>query len=198
MEVKKTKGERKPKNYLNNADMLRELKLSKEKGRLTEEMGNMFLMLTKRYASIPRFSGYSYNEDMQSVALLTLAKVWKGFDETRFNNPFAYFTQIVHNAFHQFNNQERRERDIRDSMLVAQGKNPSFGYSERKSWMDDVTDSFGDNDYMEHHDADKPEVSNIDENVQNDEDFKEFTREQPQDGEVNTEDTPPPETDEIE
>lgn len=147
------KTKKKPINYLNNADMLAELNKCHEKGRLTEEMGAMFMSLVKRYASIPRFSGYSYNEDMQSFALLTLTKVWKRFDATKYNNPFAYFTQIVHHAFHQLDNQERRQRDIRDAILVDQGRNPSFNYAER---MSESSNSYEDDDtdYMEQHDRD--------------------------------------------
>lgn len=145
---------KKKKNYLNNSDMLIELKKSREQDRLTENMGRMFLALVRRYASIPRFSGYSYNDEMQSFALFTLTKVWKGFDAERFNNPFAYFTQIVHHAFHQLDNRERRQRDIRDALLVDQGKNPSFNYTERMSGSDEYMDDFGDNDYMEIHDRD--------------------------------------------
>lgn len=145
---------KKKKNYLNNADMLLELIKCHDRDRLTEEMGKMFISLVKRYASIPRFSGYTYNEDMQSFALLTLSKVWRGFDATKYKNPFAYFTQIVHNAFHQFDNQERRQRDIRDAVLVEHGKNPSFSYSDRMSESHDShsSDDLGDNDYMEQRD----------------------------------------------
>lgn len=145
---------KKPKNYLNNADMLIELKKCHVQGKLTEEMGRMFMMLVKRYASIPRFSGYSYNDDMQSFALLTLTKVWRGFNADKYKNPFAYFTQIVHNAFHQLDNQERRQRDIRDAVLVDQGKNPSFNYTERMNGANDSMDDLGDSDYMEVHDRD--------------------------------------------
>ena len=161
--------QKKKKNYLNNADMLVELKKSHENGRLTEEMGLMFMMLVKRYASIPRFSGYSYNDEMQSFALLTLVKVWKGFDGTRFFNPFAYFTQIVHHAYHQLDNQERKQRDIRDALLVDQGKNPSYNYSERASYGGDGSDdAYGDSDYMEFHDSDTkidPDVEEIVEEI---------------------------------
>lgn len=159
---------KKKKNYLNNADILIELRKCHENGRLTEEMGRMFLSLVKRYASIPRFSGYSYNDDMQSFALLTLVKVWRGFNADKYNNPFAYFTQIVHNAFHQLDNQERRQRDIRDAVLVDQGKNPSFNYSERANYNDDSGDSYGDVDYMEVHDLDvkiDPDVEEIVEEI---------------------------------
>ena len=152
------------KNYLNNSDLLIELKKSREQDRVTENLGAMFLALVKRYASIPRFSGYSYNDEMQLFALFTLCKVWKGFDAERFNNPFAYFTQIVHNSFHQLDNRERRQRDIRDALLVDQGKNPSFNYSERMSGSDEYMDDFGDNDYMEVQDRDIKTV--IDDDVE--------------------------------
>jgi DNA-directed RNA polymerase specialized sigma24 family protein len=91
---------------------------------------------------------------MQSFALLTLVKVWRGFDATKYNNPFAYFTQIVHHAFHQLDNQERRQRDIRDAILVDQGKNPSFNYSERMVESDETLDEYSNLDYMEVHDRD--------------------------------------------
>ena len=37
-------------NYLNDKDMLRELKLSHEKGQMTDELCRMFMKLTERYA----------------------------------------------------------------------------------------------------------------------------------------------------
>lgn len=160
-----TTVKKKPKKYLNNTDMLAELKKCHANGRLTEEMGKMFVTLVKRYASIPRFSGYSYNDDMQSFALLTLVKVWKGFNAEKYNNPFAYFTQITHHAFHQLDNQERRQRDIRDAVLVDQGKNPSFNYADRMTHASTL-DDLGDGDYMEIHDnADKGDNEEIEEIV---------------------------------
>lgn len=161
-----TSIKKKTKNYLNNADMLEELKKCHAQGRLTEEMGRMFMSLVRRYASIPRFSGYSYNEDMQAFALLTLTKVWRGFDATKYDNPFAYFTQIVHHAFHQLDNQERRQRDIRDAVLVELGKNPSFNYADRMSGSSDMSDDLGDNDYMEIHDRDVKIDDDIEEIVE--------------------------------
>jgi len=145
---------KKKKNYLNNSDMLAEIDRCHDQNKLTDEMAKMFMCLVKRYASIPRFSGYSYNEDMQSLALLTLVEMWRKFDRTRFFNPFAYYTQIVHNAFHQFDNKERKQRDIRDAVLVDFGRNPSFNYEERYTNSTDDSADLGDKDYMEYNDFD--------------------------------------------
>ena len=71
--------------------------------------------------------------------------------------PIIYLSPILlyfHHAFHQLDNRERRQRDIRDALLVDQGKNPSFNYTERMSGSDEYMDDFGDNDYMEIHDRD--------------------------------------------
>jgi hypothetical protein len=157
---------KKPVNYLSNSNMLAELAKCHAQNKLTEEMGAMFKMLVTRYATIPRFSGYSYNDDMRSFALLTLCKVWKQFNAEKYNNPFAYFTQITHHAFHQIGNQERRQRDIRDALLVDQGKNPSFNYAERMSDSYGATDDYGDNDQMETYDKEeKHDYSDVDEIV---------------------------------
>lgn len=154
------------KNYLNNPDMIAELRKCHAQDRLTEEMGKMLMTLVKRYATIPRFANYSYNEDMQSLALLTLCKAWKRFNIEKYDNPFAYYTQITHHAFHQLDNSERKQRDIRDALLVDQGKNPSFNYAERQSSDDDSYDAYGDSDYMEVHDKDVKFSKEIDEIVE--------------------------------
>lgn len=157
---------KKKKNYLNNGDMLAELRKCHEQDKLTEEMGKMLMTLVKRYATIPRFANYSYNDDMQGFALLTLCKVWKRFNIEQYSNPFAYYTQITHHAFHQLDNAERKQRDIRDAVLVDQGKNPSFNYAERYTADDETVDAYGDNDYMEQHDKDYKVSSEVEEIVE--------------------------------
>lgn len=150
MAKKKTEGQPKKKKseyYIKSEDMIREIVESKKTGRITEELGRMFLVLAKRYATVPRFSGYSYNEDLQGFAILTLCKVWKSFDETKYSNPFAYYTQVIHNAFFQYDNAERRQRDIRDEMLIKQGFQPSFNYADRIG--NEEHDPDGDRDFME-------------------------------------------------
>jgi hypothetical protein len=122
---------KKPKNYINNADLLKELEISNKQNKMTNNLANMFYELTTRYAKVPRFVNYTYNDDMKSFALLILTNVWRTFDATRSQNPFAYFTQTIKRAFFQFDNMERKQRDIRDALLVDGGQNPSFSYAQR-------------------------------------------------------------------
>lgn len=78
-------------------------------------------------------TGNSYNEDMQAYAMLMLVRTWNSFDLTKSNNPFAFFTQCIKNSFIQYLNQEKRQRTVRDLLLVDQGLNPSFGFIEDAS-----------------------------------------------------------------
>lgn len=114
------------KNYINNADLLTQIKLSKKNGKMSDELANMLVLLTKRYASRGNFAGYSFIEDMQSHAHVQLCIAWDKFNDDKSNNPFAFYTQCIHNAFLQFLKKEKRLREIKDLELIFNGLNPSF------------------------------------------------------------------------
>lgn len=119
-----------PRHYLNNRDMMEEVRKSKAQGRLTENLGKMFILLCRRYATRPNLIGYSYNEDMQSAAILNLCRTWASFNEEKSNNPFAYYTQCIKNSFNYYLNNEKRERQVRDELRVQQGLDPSWNYQQ--------------------------------------------------------------------
>ena len=122
---------KKKKNYINNKDLLAEVIKSKEAGKMTDEFGKMMLVLVKRYSSQGCYSGYTYVDDMESYALMTVCKVWNSFKPEKSDNPFAYFTQTIKRAFWQYLNQESRHRDIRDEMLMQEGELPSHTYVDK-------------------------------------------------------------------
>ena len=121
-------AQKKNKNYLNNKDLLAETVSSLEQGQMNDKLARMLMMLVKRYAAKANFANYTYNEDMQGYATMMLVRTWKSFDPAKSSNAFAFFTQCVKNSFIQFLNQERRQRDIRDEMLVDKGLAPSYTY----------------------------------------------------------------------
>lgn len=132
------------KKYLTNKELLNQIELSHARGEMTHDFAKMIMMLCHRYSQRGEYANYSYNEDMQAFALLTVVKVWKSFDPAKSQNPFAYFTQTIKHAFYQFLNQEKKQRDIRDELLINNGDNPSFGFLERG---EDGDDNYYDNDY---------------------------------------------------
>jgi DNA-directed RNA polymerase specialized sigma24 family protein len=116
--------------YLKNADLLVEVIKCKEVGKMSNKLASMLHMLTTRYASKPNFSGYTYIDDMIAEALADLCKNALKFKPERSSNPFAFYTQCIHNSFLGYLNNEKKHRRIRDAMLVEIGENPSFNFQE--------------------------------------------------------------------
>jgi hypothetical protein len=63
---------------------------------------------------------------MRGQAILQLAQVGLQFDESKSDNPFAYFTAAVTNSFVRVINIEKRNQNIRDDILEMNGMNPSY------------------------------------------------------------------------
>lgn len=134
----RTKAPPKPKkpkkiNYLNNKDLMIQVMLSKGQSQMTDRLAHMLQTLALRYGRKGNFANYTYNEDMQAYAMMMLVRTWNSFNPEKSQNPFAFFTQCIKNSFIQFLNQEKRQRDIRDSKLVDQGLDPSYNYQEAHS-----------------------------------------------------------------
>lgn len=141
---------KRPVKYLNNRDLLAQVILSKKQMRMSNELAKMLQLLTSRYAKKGNFSGYTYNEDMQGYAMLMLVKTWNSFDPAKSSNPFAFFTQCIKNSFIQFLNSEKRQRDIKDEVLVDGGMMPSYSYQlEHSADNDNDTLNEQDNETVE-------------------------------------------------
>lgn len=128
MTQKKSDG--KPKVYLRNADLLAETKKSKADGKMTDELVRMLILLVDRYAKKGSFANYTYREDMCAHAILSLCRTWNGFKPERSDNAFSYYTQCVKNSFIQILNSEKKQRNIRDKLLIEFGQDPSFTFAE--------------------------------------------------------------------
>jgi hypothetical protein len=95
-------------------------------GRLTNTLGKMFKLLVDKYAQRSNWRGYSYLDEMKGHALLQLSQWALQFDESRSDNPFAYYTASMSTGFTRVLNLEKRNQDIRDDLLIASGASPSF------------------------------------------------------------------------
>ncbi|RYF43306.1 MAG: hypothetical protein EOO38_18950 [Cytophagaceae bacterium] len=97
-----------------------------DKGRLGDSLAVMFMMLVERYARRGNWRGYTYVDEMRSHALLQLSQVGLQFDESKGDNPFAFFTTTIHNCFTRVLNVEKKNQNIRDDMLIVAGVAPSY------------------------------------------------------------------------
>jgi hypothetical protein len=69
---------------------------------------------------------------MRGQALLQLSQIGLQFDESKSQNPFAYYTAAITNSFTRVLNIEKKMQNIRDDILEMNGLNPSWTrqYSE--------------------------------------------------------------------
>ena len=99
---------------------------SKTDGQATNELARMWMKLVDRYATRGNVRGYTYNDEMKGQAILQLAQIGLQFDESKSQNPFAYYTAAVTNSFVRIINIEKRNQNIRDDILEMNGMNPSW------------------------------------------------------------------------
>lgn len=113
-------------------------KFSKEHGRITENLGKMFIKLSERYAQRSNWRGYTYIDEMKGQAILQLSQVGLQFDESKSENPFAYYTAAVTNSFTRILNIEKKNQNIRDDLLEDAGLTPSLTRQNSHEYADEI------------------------------------------------------------
>lgn len=113
---------------------------SLDHGQMTNKLARMFMMMCERYGNKWNWRGYTYNDEMKSQALLQLAQVGLQFDESKSQNPFAYYTATITNSFTRILNTEKKNQNIRDDMLEMHGYNSSHGrqLDAHMKWKEDT------------------------------------------------------------
>ena len=107
-------------------------KFTKDHGTMTPKLAHMFIKLCERYATRSNWRGYTYNDEMRSQALLQLSQIGLQFDESKSQNPFAYYTAAITNSFTRVLNIEKRNQNIRDDILEMNNYSPS--YTRQGDW----------------------------------------------------------------
>ena len=129
--VKKAKSTSTRGHYVTNSQLIEAIAEDKVAGKLSDKLAKYLYMIAERYSFSSSFGGYSFREDMVSFAVVNLCANWHKFDPTKSDNPFAFYTTAAYRSFLQYLADEKKQRDIRDNLLVEAGANPSFSYQER-------------------------------------------------------------------
>jgi hypothetical protein len=87
------------KDYVKNSDLLKAVCESKQKGELTRETIDMFILMIHGISKKMAYKDPDDKDDCMAFAMEDLCKYWNRFDPAKSNNPFAYFTQIAKNGF---------------------------------------------------------------------------------------------------
>ena len=107
---------------------------SHKHGKATNNLAMMWLKLVDRYATRGNVRGYTYNDEMKGQAILQLAQIGLQFDESKSDNPFAYYTAAVTNSFVRVINIEKRNQNIRDDILEMNDLSPSYTRQNQGEW----------------------------------------------------------------
>ena len=129
-------------HYVNNKEFLaalikyredKEIALiqGKPKPVIPRYIGECFLKIANHLSFKPNFVNYMFKEDMISDGIENCVQYIHNFNPEKSQNPFAYFTQIIHYAFLRRIQREKRQLEIKNKILEKSGYSEVFDDSNR-------------------------------------------------------------------
>ena len=115
------------------------LQTGEEKPRVSNYIGECFLKIANHLSFKPNFINYMFKDDMICDGIENCVQYIHNFDPEKSQNPFAYFTQIIHYAFLRRIQKEKKQLEIKNKILERSG------YSE--VFDDDEVDGINHGDY---------------------------------------------------
>jgi len=123
---------KKSEHYVNNRELLEALIVyrakvahAKEndlpKPRITNYLGECFLKIATHLSYKPNFVNYMFREDMISDGIENCVQYIHNFNPEKSQNPFAYFTQIIHYAFLRRIQKEKKQLEIKTKIIERTG-----------------------------------------------------------------------------
>ena len=97
-----------------------------EKPRIPRYIGECFLKIATHLSFKPNFVNYMFKEDMISDGIENCVQYIHNFNPGKSQNPFAYFTQIIHYAFLRRIQKEKKQLEIKNKILEKTGYDQVF------------------------------------------------------------------------
>ena len=124
-------------HYVNNKEFLaalikyredKEIALLQDKPKppIPRYIGECFLKIANHLSFKPNFVNYMFKEDMISDGIENCVQYIHNFNPEKSQNPFAYFTQIIHFAFLRRIQREKRQLEIKNKILEKSGFSEVF------------------------------------------------------------------------
>ena len=124
-------------HYVNNKEFLAALilykkdvaeaeELGKPKPRITNYLGECFLKIATHLSFKPNFFNYIFKDDMISDGIENCVQYIHNFNPEKSQNPFAYFTQIIHYAFLRRIQKEKKQLEIKNKIIEKNGYEEVF------------------------------------------------------------------------
>ena len=124
-------------HYVNNKEFLAALIEYREKvalaaargepkPRITNYLGECFLKIATHLSFKPNFVNYMFKDDMICDGIENCVQYIHNFNPEKSQNPFAYFTQIIHYAFLRRIQKEKKQLEIKNKILEKTGFDEVF------------------------------------------------------------------------
>jgi hypothetical protein len=124
-------------HYVNNKEFLaalikyrEQLILAEQRGeskpQIPRYIGECFLKIANHLSFKPNFVNYMFKEDMISDGIENCVQYIHNFNPEKSQNPFAYFTQIIHYAFLRRIQKEKKQLEIKNKILERTGYDQVF------------------------------------------------------------------------
>ena len=124
-------------HYVNNKEFLAALIKYREDKEIAEMkglpkppipryIGECFLKIANHLSFKPNFVNYMFKEDMISDGIENCVQYVHNFNPEKSQNPFAYFTQIIHYAFLRRIQREKRQLEIKNKIIERSGYSEVF------------------------------------------------------------------------
>lgn len=124
-------------HYVNNKEFLaalikyrEDVDIAEKKGlpkpQITNYLGECFLKIATHLSFKPNFVNYIFKDDMISDGIENCVQYIHNFDPQKSQNPFAYFTQIIHYAFLRRIQKEKKQLEIKNKILEKTGYDEVF------------------------------------------------------------------------
>jgi hypothetical protein len=119
----------------------------KPKPPIPRYIGECFLKIANHLSFKPNFVNYMFKEDMISDGIENCVQYIHNFNPEKSQNPFAYFTQIIHYAFLRRIQREKRQLEIKNKIIERSGYSEVFddnntldgsNYSDYNSIKDNI------------------------------------------------------------
>jgi len=91
------------------------------KPQITNYLGECFLKIATHLSFKPNFVNYMFKDDMICDGIENCVQYIHNFDPAKSQNPFAYFTQIIHYAFLRRIQKEKKQLEIKNKILERTG-----------------------------------------------------------------------------
>lgn len=145
------------KHYINNRTLLESLikyksgvDEAKKNGtrppRIPEYIGECFYKIATRLSTKYKFVNYTFRDEMIADAVENCVAAVNNFDPSKSSNPFAYFTQIIGNAFIRRIMKEKKQTYVKYKYMQKMMADGALASQQEMDEVKDIDASFANMD----------------------------------------------------